>query len=101
MERANITPFPYVRPLHIGIIDIAVGTTNYEAIRLHQENQKIIRLNREANNVETSVLKQLSKTLPDLYFNMFRKHYSDMFNDNLQTILLYLFTTYGAITHTK
>ena len=97
-EYQNVSAIDYVRPLHPGTIDIAVGTANYEATRLTSEHKERVRLNREANNTEACLLKQLGKALPALYLKSFRNEYSNTFNTGLQEILLYLFTTYGYIT---
>ena len=48
----NITPASYVCPVHPGILNISVGTPNYEAKRLTEEHKELVRLNREANNVD-------------------------------------------------
>lgn len=85
-------------PLHPGILNIPVGTPNYEAMRLTSEHKESLSLTREANNVEGCLLKQLGKLLPELYLQLFRNQYSNTFNADLQTILLYLFTNYGYIT---
>ena len=97
-EYANVSLVNYVRPVHPGILSIPAGTANYESTRLTNEHKELVRLNREANNVEASLLKQLSKALPELYLKSFRNEYSNTFTVDLQTILHYLFTTYGYIT---
>jgi len=97
-EYQNVSAIEYVRPLHPGILNIPVGTANYEATRLTSEHKESLRLNREANNVEAGLLKQLGKALPELYLKSYRNEYSNTFHTNLQTIFLDLFTTYGYIT---
>ena len=97
-ECANVSVIDYVRPLYPCILKIPVGTTNYESTRLRSEHKELLRLNREANNVEVCLLKQLGKALPELYLKSFRNEYSNTFHTDIQTILLYLFTTYGYIT---
>jgi len=97
-EYANVSLTPYCRPLHPGILNIPVGTPNYEATRLTSEHKELIRLNREANNIEASLLKQLGHALPDLYLKSFRNQFSNTFTSDIPTILHYLFTTYGYIT---
>ena len=97
-EYANLLVTNYMRPLHPGILNIKEGATNYESTRLLNEHKELLRLNREANNVEDCLLKQLGKTLPELYLKSFRNQYSNTFHTKIQTILLYLFTTYGYIT---
>ena len=97
-EYSNVPPTPYIRPLHPAPINITPGTTNYEATRLTDEHKELICLNREANNVEASLLKQLSQTLQDLYLKSFRNQFSNTFTADVPTILHYLFTTYRYIT---
>ena len=97
-EYANVSPTPYIRPVHPGNLNIPVGTPNYEATRLTSDHKELIRLNREANNIEASLLKQLGHALPDLYLKSFRNQFSNTFTSDIPTILHYLFTTYGYIT---
>ena len=44
------------------------------------------------------MLKQLSKTFPDLYLKTLRNLYSNTFNNNLQKNIIYLLTQCGSIT---
>ena len=97
-EYANVSAVDYVRPVHPGILCIPHGTTIFETTRLTNEHKEHLRLNREANNVEACLLKQLGKALPELYLKSFRNEYSNTFTTGLQTILQYLFTTCGFIT---
>ena len=98
LEYAIISAVNYIRPIHPGILNIPIGTPNYEATRLTNEHKESVRLYREANNIEACLLRQISKALPDLYIKSFRNEYSNTFNTDLKTILQYLFTTYGYIT---
>ena len=67
VEYVNIIPTAYVCPIHPGILQFAVGTPNHKSARLAEEHKEFVRLNRESNNVEKFLLKQISKTLPDIY----------------------------------
>ena len=97
-EYSNVAHIPYVRPIHPGVLLIPPATPNYEATRLTSEHKERIRLNREANNIEASLLKQLGQALPALYLKSFRNAYSNTFTTDITTILNHLFTTYGYIT---
>ena len=70
-EYENVSPTAYMRPLRLEILIIPLGTTNFEATRLTHEHKELISLNREKNNVEASLLKQLGHDLPDLYLKSF------------------------------
>ena len=98
LEYANVSVIDYVHPVYPGILNIPLGTTNYETTKLTSEHKEFLRVNREANNVSAYLLKQLGKALPELYLQSFRNEYSNIFNRDLQIILLYLFTTYDYIT---
>ena len=78
-EYANVSVIDYACPLHPGILNIPVGTAKYEA-RLTSGHKESLRLNREANNVETCLLKQLGKSLPELYLKSYRKKYLNIFS---------------------
>ena len=97
-ECANVSPTPYIQPLYPPPLNITPGTTNYEATRLTDDQKELIYLNREANNVEARLLKQLSQALPDLYLKSFQNQFSNTFTADVPTILHYLFTAYGYIT---
>ena len=40
VEYANATPKPYVIPVYLNIVNIAIGPPNYEETRLCDENKK-------------------------------------------------------------
>ena len=61
VEYSSITITPYVRSVHSGIVNIAVGTPNYEATRLCYNIKEAIRLNREDNNVKKVLLKTIKQ----------------------------------------
>ena len=69
----------------------------YANVLVTSEHKELLRLIREANNVEACLLKQLGKVLPELYLKSFRNEYSNIFNTDLQTILL---CTYSRLTAT-
>ena len=97
-EYENVWLTPYIRPLHPGILNIPLGTTNYEAARITSEHKELIRLSREMNNVEASLLKQLGHALPNLYLKSFQNQFLNTFTSDISIILHYLFSTYGCIT---
>ena len=57
-EYMNVVNIPYVRPIHLGVLYIGVGTAKYEATSLREDHKELIRLNHKANNVETDLLNQ-------------------------------------------
>ena len=67
VEYVHIIPTAYDCPVHPRVLNVTVGTLNHETTSLTEEYKDLVRLNRELNNVEKYLLKQLSKTLPDLY----------------------------------
>ena len=48
-------------------IKLAVVTPNYEATKLCEDHRELLRQDNKANNIEKSLLKQLSTTLPNIY----------------------------------
>ena len=97
-EYVNISPNPYVRPVHPGPLVLPAGLPNYQQQiqrELHQEN---IRIFQEAENVHNTLLKQLSQALPEYYLKGFCDPHSNTFTTPLSQILTSLFTNYGVIT---
>ena len=72
VECASVMPIPYVRPVHLGIVNITAGNPNYEATRLRNDNKEAIRLNREVSNIKKTLLKKLRKARLDVYLKAFK-----------------------------
>ena len=83
LEYINVSVIDCVRPVYPCILNIPVENMSYEAIRLTSEHKELLRVNREANNDETCLLKQLAKALPELYLKYFRNKYSNILNTYL------------------
>ena len=88
-EYVKITSIVCVRPLHAGILNIVVGTSNYEVIRLSEKYKELVRPNRESNNVEKSYWKSLVR-----HFLIFT---SKPFETNIQTHLQMIYKKYYNI----
>ena len=98
VEYALVNPNdPYVRPAHPGP-NAPVGTTQLQNTNLREQYNEEIRLFREANQVESALIKQLADALPPHYLKKYRNQYSNKISTPIRTILAELFKTYGAIT---
>ena len=64
LEYSSVSPVDYIRPIHPGAIVIPPGTTQHESTRLREEHKEVLRLYRESNLLEQSLIKQLGQALP-------------------------------------
>ena len=97
-EYALVSAVPYVRPAQPAALNIEAGTTQHESTRLREEHKEAKRLFREANAVESAVIKQLIAAIPDIYMKQFRNVTSNAITTSVPDIFTSLFTTYGSIT---
>ena len=100
-EYLLVSPVPYVRPVHPGPLVIPPGPPAVPAYcrqELRDDHKEAVRIFQEAENVETTMKKQLAAAIPDMYIKRFRDNLTNAFNTPLSAMLTTLFHTYGRIS---
>ena len=96
-EYATISPVPYVRPAHPGILVILPGTAQHEATRLRSEHKESTRLFRETIDVEKCLIKQIVAALENKYLKSLRDPNSNSIMLPVYDVLTHLFDRYGRV----
>ena len=97
-EYATVSPTPYVRPVHPGVLVIPPGTTNHIATIMREDHKKELQAYHETIDLENALKKQISEAIDEPYLKELRDVTTNTILLNIPTILDYLFTNYGVIT---
>ena len=103
VEYSTVSPTPYIRPTHPGPLVIPVGppaVPQYLRTEMREDHKEVVRVFREADNVEKALKKQLAEAMPELYLKRFRNRQTNTLTASIPDILEYLFQNYGDISDT-
>ena len=88
---------PYIRPRHPGIIDIQVGTVQQAVTHIHEDHKKVIKVLRETVDIEKEIICQITAAVDRKFLRALRSRISNTINNDLPTILTFLFDRYGFV----
>ena len=94
---ALVSPAPFIRPLHPGILVIPDGTTLHMTTTLRDQHKEALRLFLECKNVEKALQQQLSEAIDNIYLDALRDANTNALNVPIRDVLQYLYDTYGDI----
>ena len=77
---ALLSPAPFVRPAHPGILVIPAGTAQHAATTLKETHKEALRLFLECKNVEKVLQQQLSEALDPVYLQALRDSNTNAIN---------------------
>ena len=97
-EYAHVSAIPYVRSTMPAALNIPLGTTAHESLRLRENHKEEKRLFIEVTDLEKALIKMLSRTIPSMYLMHFRNEFSSAINARIPVILSHLLDTYGRVT---
>ena len=97
-EYAHVSATPYVRSTMPAALNIPLGTTAHESLRLRENHKEEKRLFIEVTDLEKALIKMLSRTIPSMYLMHFRNEFSSAINARIPVILSHLLDTYGRVT---
>ena len=97
MEYGLVKITPYLKPAHPGALNIALGTSNFEATRLREEHNDATLLFRGSGDIENAIREQLVKAIEPVFLKALRNSISNTITENISTILEHLFDNYGVI----
>ena len=96
LEYAHISFIPYVQPVHPGLLVIPDGTAQHAEIRLREYYNESLRQYRETVHVKKTLTKKLQANDPK-YLNELRNRVTSTINNDVQSIMGYLFRCYGIV----
>ena len=97
-EYAHVSAIPYVRSTMPAALNIPLGTTAHESLRLREDHKASKRLFIQVSDLEKALIKMLSRTIPSMYLMHFRNEFSSAINARIPVILSHLLDTYGRVT---
>ena len=88
-EYANITATPYIRPAHPGPLEISALTAQHAEIRMQEDHKALIRVFREAMDLQKYVIKKIAKAIDPVYIKTLRKRKTNTIQASVPTVLAY------------
>ena len=96
-EYANISTTPYVRPIHLGVLEIPLTSIDCVERRRRNKHKRLIDLFHETVNLENALKKQLTEAIDGLYLEELRDSMTYAILSPISFILAHLITNYGEI----
>ena len=96
-EYANISPTPYVRPVHPGVLHIAPATSERVENRRRQQQKRDLAVFHETVQLENALKKQITESVDELYLEELRDPTTNTILSTIHFILTHLITNYGDI----
>ena len=88
---------PYEKPEHPGVYQVAPGT-QFQIIAHENEHHEAIRLFREVQSIELTLVQQIVAAIEPKYLLALRDRTTNKIENNIAEIFSHLFDTYGDIT---
>ena len=96
-EYANISPTPYVRPVHPGVLNIGPNTSKRVERNRRHEHKSDLATFHETVQLENALKKQITKTVDKLYLEELRDPTTNTILSSIPFILAHLIKNYGEI----
>ena len=97
-EYARICPeTPFIPPQFPGQLSIPRGTDTIDAINLREAHKRDMHLYRECKDVERALLKHITVAVEPKYIDFLKNEHTDLIEDDIPTVLEYLFSNYGRV----
>ena len=99
-EYANINPAPpaFIAPVFPGPLTIPATATAVQAVQARETHNEQIRVYRECKNVEKALLRHLQSAIENRYIEHLVNEDTGLIDDDIPTVLEYLFTNYGKVS---
>ena len=97
-EYERVAPgHPFTAPDFPGTLTIPRGTDTVDAMNLREQHKQDIRLYRECREVERALLRHVTTAVESKYIDFLKNEDTDLIEDDISTVLTYLFTNYGKV----
>ena len=99
VEYARITPAsPFIPPTFPGPLVIDPALTAVQQVQARETHKEAIALYRECKNVEKALLRHIQTATEHKYLELMVDEDTGLIEDDIPTVLQYLFTNYGKVT---
>ena len=96
-EYATISGTPFVAPTYPTALTIPATATQVEALNLREQHKEQKRAYLECKNVEKALQRHIQDAIEDKYLESMVNEDTQLIDEDIPTVLLYLFDTYGKI----
>ena len=96
--RIQPTPTPFVAPNFPGALILDPALTAVQQVQERETQKEQVALYRECKNVEKALLRHIQTALEEKYLEAMVDDDTGLIEDDIPTVLDYLFTTYGKVT---
>ena len=96
--RINPTPAAFVAPNFPGALVIGPTFTAIQAVQARESHAEDMALYRECKNVEKALLRHIQTAVEDKFLEFMVDDDTGLIEDDIPTVLDYLFTNYGKVT---
>ena len=88
---------PFEAPEFPGRLLIPRGTDTADALNLREEHRNNVAQYRECREVEKALLRHITTAVESRYIDFLKNEDTDLVEDDIPTVLTYLFTNYGKV----
>ena len=97
-EYSRVVPnTPFIAPRFPGSLNIPRGTDTIDAINLREEHKRNTGLYRECREVEKALIRHITTAIEAKYIDNLKNPDTDLIEDDIPTVLQYLFNNYGKV----
>ena len=96
--RINPTPAAFVAPNFPGALVIDPAFTAIQAVQARESHAEDMALYRECKNVEKALLRHIQTAVEDKFLEVMVDDDTGLIEDDIPTVLDYLFSNYGKVT---
>ena len=97
-EYARICPDSAFEPPEFpGKLQIPRNTETIDAINIREEHRNNLALYRECREVEKALLRHITTAIESKYIDFLKSEDTDLVEDDIPTVLAYLFSNYGKV----
>ena len=100
-EYNRVTPnHPFVAPRFPRALVIPPRTETIEALNIKEAHRRDVGLYRECREVERALMRHITTAVEPKYIDSLKNEDTDLIDDDIPTVLDFLFTNYGKV-HTR
>ena len=97
-EYASICPTSaFIAPAFPGQLLIPRGTDTIDAINIREAYKRDMNLYRECRDVERALMKHITVAVEPKYIDFLKNEHTDLIEEDIPTVLEYLFSNYGKV----
>ena len=97
-EYAKVAPnHPFVAPEFPGPLVIPPRTDIVDAMNMRETHKSDMALYRECREVEKALMRHITTAVESKYIDFLKNEYTDLIDDDIPTVLEFLFSNYGKV----